>query len=748
MFDIEGSFDRQILAFPKVRPTVVFAEALDPRVIEAVCYLGRFVRPVFLAPERDVRDVIARHLGHVDPNRVDFTLSESAFVDIPTRPDLIDEFARAHYEFCRGTGSNLTPEDARRWVTDPAHFGIWAVRLDHADTVVGGATHEPKDYFRPMIRLLAKQAIRVEAGVFVLPDDHPEEVFPHNIVVFGDVGVNATMTPDVLAHTAVGTCVVARDLIPTEVLPEIHGVIVSYSHRGSDEGPSPELVRQATALVPEVLAERISHGARYATIQIQGEVKVSVALSQRSAMYHQQDREVKWGGGPNVIICPNLEMGNLLYHLYAARFPEAKKFPALFGLRFRGVDLPMDCTPEDVRLAVKASVLRMYRFGEWQRTPRDTFFRRYRILAVNPGSTSTKIGVWEGDEERFVTELQHSAEELQPFEGRSITDQYAFRKEIITRALGEHGLSAADLDAVSARGGLLHPIPHGTYAVTDDMAQDLKAGRYGEHASNLGGLIARELVQGTDKPAFIVDPVVVDEVPERVKVTGMKAIRRKVISHALNQIATARRFAEEHETFYEKINVIVCHMGGGITVGAHRRGRYIDVNNGLDGEGPFSPQRSGSEPTGQLIDLCFSGRFTRAEMKQLNKGRGGLIDLLGTADLREVERRMLAGDHAAQEVWEAMTYQISKQITSLVPAFEGESIERVLLTGGMARSQRFVAELERLLAGLGCGVSVYPGENEMGALVKGALRVLAGKEQAKLYALDARAPAPAPAPAR
>ena len=745
MFDIEGTFDQQILGTPRIRPTMVFTEALDPRVIEAVFYLGRFVRPVFLAAECDVRDVIARHLGHVDPNRVDFTLSESAFVDIPARTDLVDEFAYAQQEVCRSEGRSTSLDEARRMVMEPARFGIWSVRLDHADTVVGGATHAPRDYFRPMIKLLAKQQIRCEAGVFVLPEEHPTDVFPHNIVVFGDVGVNATMTPEVLAHVAVGTCVIARDLIPEEILPEIHGVIVSYSNRGSDEGPSPDLVRRATELIPEVLAERIGVGPRYATIHIQGEVKVSVALSQRSAMYYQQDRDQAWGGGPNVIICPNLEMGNLLYHLYAARFPAAKKFPALFGLSFRGVDLPMDCTPEDIRLAVKASVLRMHRFGEWKRTPRDTFFRRYRVLAVNPGSTSTKISLYEGEEERFTEELQHPADQLLPFEGKSITEQYAFRKEIITRALAEHGVALAELDAVSGRGGLLRPIPHGTYAVSEPMAADLRSGRYGEHASNLGGLIARELVGDSGRPAFIVDPVVVDEVPERVKVTGMKVLRRKVISHALNQIATARRYAEERETFYEKVNVIACHMGGGITVGAHKRGRYIDVNNGLDGEGPFSPQRSGSLPTGQLIALCFSGRYTLAELKQLNKGRGGLIDLLGTADLREVERRVDAGDALAAEVYEALAYQIAKQITSLVPAFDGEPIDRILLTGGMARSQRLVAALTGHVSALGCGVSVYPGENEMFALVKGALRVLSGKETAAHYEAQVREAAGTPA---
>jgi butyrate kinase len=745
MFDIEGTFDQQIQGFTRARPTVVFAEALDPRVIEAVSYLVRFVRPVFLASQAQVRDVIARDLGHLDSDRVDFFLSESAFVDVPGRTDLIEEFTKAQFEFCQEQGSPIPLEQARRMVMEPARFGIWAVRLDHADTVVGGATHAPKDYFRPMIRLLAKQQVRCEAGVFVLPDDATPDVFPRGIVVFGDVGVNATMTPDVLAHVAVGTCVVARDLIPTEVLPEIRGVIVSYSNRGSDEGPSPELVRQAMALIPAVLAERVDKGERYATIHIQGEVKVSVALSQRSAMYYDGKQEVKWGGSPNVIICPNLEMGNLLYHLYAARFPEAKKFPAMFGLRFRGVDLPMDCTPEDIRLAVKASVLRMYRYGEWRRTPRDTFFRRHRVLALNPGSTSTKIGIYEGEEERFTVELQHSAEELLPFEGKSITEQYAFRKQIITKALADHGLSVADLDAVSARGGVLHPIPHGTLAVSDDMVSDLRAARYGEHASNLGALIARELTADFGKPTFIVDPVVVDEAPDRVRVTGMKTVRRRVISHALNQIATARRYAEEHETFYEKVNVIVCHMGGGISVGAHKRGRYIDVNNALDGEGPFSPQRSGGMPTGQLIELCFSGRYTKPELKLLNKGRGGLIDLLGTADLREVERRIDAGDQEAVHVFEAMAYQTAKEIASLLPAFDGEPVDRVLLTGGMARSQRLVGELTRLIAAMGCGVSVYPGENELAALVKGALRVLDGKEEARQYVAEPRQPAPHPA---
>ncbi|MFH1843371.1 MAG: butyrate kinase [bacterium] len=392
----------------------------------------------------------------------------------------------------------------------------------------------------------------------------------------------------------------------------------------------------------------------------------------------------------------------------------------------------MDCTPEDAMLAVKASVLRLHRFGHWHRTPRDTFFKRHRILAINPGSTSTKIAVYEGDLESFSEEIEHSAAELEPFEGQRIVEQFGFRKDVIVKTLGEHELTLDDLDAISARGGLLRPIPHGSYLINERMRQDLLAGVGGDHASNLGALIAGELV-GKNKPAFIVDPVVVDEAPSRVKVTGIKEIRRKVISHALNQIATARLYAREHETFYEYLNLIVCHMGGGITIGAHKKGRYIDVNNGLDGEGPFSPQRCGSLPTGQLIQLCYSGKYTLDEMKKLNKGRGGLIDLIGTADFREVERRVQAGDPEVSEVFEAMIYQLAKGIAALVPAFDGEPVDRILLTGGLARSELLVAGIAKGVDALGCGVTAYPGENEMVALVKGALRVLNGKETARRY---------------
>jgi len=734
MFDIGGSLERQLFQVMTTKPTVVLTEATEPRIIEAACHLSRFAKLVFLAPEAAVRAVAEEHLSHVDRVRREFTFEEAAFVDPAAEDALLDEFAEECISLPPELRRAESFEQAREMLREPSRFGVMAVRRGHADVVVGGMTHEPREYFRPMLRLLQVNRVMCEAGVFVLPDDHPEGIFPHNIVVFGDVGVNEYMEPETLARTAVGTCAIARDLIPEDVLPRIHGAIVSYSHKGSDEGPSVELVRRAGAMVPEILAQRVEKGARYGSISIESEVKISAALSRRSAMYYDEGKTGTFSGHTNVLIAPNLDLGNLLFHLYATRYPDAKKFTVLFGLRFKGLDLPMDATAEDATLALKANLLRLHRFGHWKETPKDTFFPRRRILAVNPGSTSTKIAFYEGELERFTVELQHSAQELEPYESRPITEQTDFRREAVEKALADHGVPLATLDAVSGRGGLVHPIPHGTYHVNERMLADLNAAVGGEHASNLGALIADALRGGSDLPAFTVDPVVVDEVWEKQKITGIKAIRRLVISHALNQIATARRFAEEHETFYDHVNVIVAHMGGGITVGAHHKGRYIDVNNGLNGEGPFSPQRSGSLPPGQLIELCFSGRYTEQELKLLNKGRGGLIDLLGTADLREVEARIDDGDAEAALVYDAMVYRIAKEITSLLPAFEGEPLDRVLLTGGMARSTRLVDAITDAVAGLGCGVDVYPGENEMFALVKGALRVLNGKEEARTYA--------------
>lgn len=354
----------------------------------------------------------------------------------------------------------------------------------------------------------------------------------------------------------------------------------------------------------------------------------------------------------------------------------------------------------------------------------------YRILAINPGSTSTKIAIYDNDKEVFETTLRHPTEEINKYE--TIFDQYDFRKTVILDELNQAGINLTKLGAVVGRGGLLKPIKGGTYAVTEDMIADLKVGVLGEHASNLGGILAHEIASGLNIPSFIVDPVVVDEMQDVARISGMPEIDRKSIFHALNQKAVARRFAEEIGKPYNEINVIVAHMGGGVSVGAHQKGRVIDVNNALDGDGPFSPERSGGLPVGDLAKLCFSGKYTLGEIKKLIKGQGGLVAYLNTNDGREVLKMMESGDENAKLVYQAMAYQIAKEIGMCATVLKGD-IDAIIITGGLAYGELFTSWIVDSVSFLG-KVVIYPGEDEMSALALGGLRVLRGEEDAQVYA--------------
>lgn len=356
----------------------------------------------------------------------------------------------------------------------------------------------------------------------------------------------------------------------------------------------------------------------------------------------------------------------------------------------------------------------------------------FKILTINPGSTSTKIAVFDNEYLVFEKTLRHSSEEIGKYE--KISDQFEFRKTVIEDALTEGGIKTSDLDAVVGRGGLLKPIEGGTYIVNEAMIDDLKVGVLGEHASNLGGIIAKEIGDAVNVPSYIVDPVVVDEMDDVARISGSEDIDRKSIFHALNQKATARRAAKELEKEYFDCNFIVAHMGGGISVGAHEKGKVIDVANALDGEGPFSPERSGGLPVGDLVKMCFSGKYTQDEIKKKIKGNGGLVGYLNTNDGREVESRIEAGDEKAKLVYEAMAYQVSKEIGSCASVLKG-NVDAILLTGGIAYSKMFTGMIEERVNFIS-DVKVYPGEDEMIALAQGGLRVLNKEEEPKNYGYE------------
>jgi len=353
----------------------------------------------------------------------------------------------------------------------------------------------------------------------------------------------------------------------------------------------------------------------------------------------------------------------------------------------------------------------------------------HSIFVINPGSTSTKIALYKDRTETFHESLTHSADELAAFP--TILSQFDMRQQAILAFMNKNNILLSSIDAFVGRGGLLRPISSGTFAVDEEMVRDLRSASYGEHASNLGGILAYALSTQVKKPAFIVDPVVVDELDELARLSGHPELPRRSIFHALNHKAMARRAAERLQKKYAEVNLIVVHLGGGISVASHQKGRVVDVNNALDGDGPFSPERSGSLPAGDLVRMCFSGKYDRAMILKMITGKGGMVAYLGTNDMRQVKNRIKSGDERADTVFRAMAYQISKEIAAHGAVLKGD-VDAIVITGGIASDTQFVEWISERCAFL-APVMVIPGESEMEALAFGVLRVLLHQEEAKKY---------------
>ena len=352
----------------------------------------------------------------------------------------------------------------------------------------------------------------------------------------------------------------------------------------------------------------------------------------------------------------------------------------------------------------------------------------FKILAINPGSTSTKIALYDDEQPTLALTLRHSAEEIARFP--RIIDQLDWRKEMVLEALAKNNFDVKSLSAVIGRGGLIKPIESGVYEVNAALKNDLVNAQR-EHASNLGGLIAEQIAQAAGVKAYIADPVVVDELDDIARLSGIPECPRISIFHALNQKAIARRHAEKVGKRYEDLNLVVAHMGGGISVAAHKQGRIVDVNNALDGDGPFAPDRAGSIPSSELIKVCFSGQYTKEELLKFISSKGGLVAYLGTNSVIQVMERIAQGAQRAKKVLDAMCYNIAKQIGAMAAALSGR-VDGILLTGGIAYNEP-VVEYIRERCSFIAPIAVYPGENELEALVTNALVVLRGVITPKVY---------------
>lgn len=354
--------------------------------------------------------------------------------------------------------------------------------------------------------------------------------------------------------------------------------------------------------------------------------------------------------------------------------------------------------------------------------------KEYKLLIVNPGSTSTKVALFKNLHCISSKSLSHSTGQLENY--NTIIDQYSLRKDAILEYLSEQKINTGDLDAVAGRGGLLRPLIGGTYIINQPMLEDLKLSKYGKHASNLGAVISHEIAASVGIPAFIVNPVVVDEFEPLARFSGLPEIPRKSIFHALNQKAVGTKAALEMGRKYEELNLVIAHLGGGISVAAHKKGKVVDVNNALE-EGPFSPERACSLPVLQLVDLCFSDKYTKNEIEKKLVGKGGLTAYLGTSDCRDIECRSVRGEIDASLAYEAMAYQVSKEIGACSTVLCGK-VDSIIITGGLARSSILTDWIKERVSFI-APVMVYPGEDEMAALAEGAYRVLIGEEQALEY---------------
>ncbi len=351
-----------------------------------------------------------------------------------------------------------------------------------------------------------------------------------------------------------------------------------------------------------------------------------------------------------------------------------------------------------------------------------------RVIAINPGSTSTKFGLYENGEIAKEWTINHCESELEPFRHLPIIEQRAYRTAHILDKLEEEGVDLKTIDAFVGRGGLLPPMSSGTYRVTQNMLDELEKAERGEHASNLGAIIADSLARSTGVEAYVVDPVSVNERSALAKISGFNGIERGPFCHALNSKAVAKRYAKDQGKEYERENLIVAHLGGGICISAHYEGLMVDVTD-ASSEGPFSPERCGSVPALALMKVCFSGKYTEKEVHRMLQGEGGIYSYLKVKDLREVIRRMDAGDAEAGKVFNAMAYQVAKEIGSMAAALAGK-VDAVLMTGGMAHSERLINTIQSYIDWI-APVFVYPGEEELVALSEGTVRVLQGKETAK-----------------
>ena len=606
MIDLDKLLDEQLngmLSAPgAVKPVIVFPEANDPRIISAASGLINQARVTLIGEAAEIRSLCDYKSAELACPRDRF-FSQVQIVN-PAQSDLKEELAMALQEASKGRKWEFTSMEAREKILNPVFFGAMLVRQGYADACLGGVANSTKDFLAPCLRLIKSSGTAFEMGLFCLPDEE-NPLWENNIVMFADVALNLKPSPEQLADIAVGACKTLRDIFPPTVLPEVNGAMISYSTKGSGQGPSVEAIRQAEPLAAQKLAALKESDPAYKDIAVTGELQISVAVSREAAQVKLKNRldEFESAGKANVLIVPSLDEGNMLYHLFNTQYPKAQSSLIMGGMEGQVLDYSRGSSV--LQVVRGAKLLLLTRIKSRKPLVRTTpLFPSPRIVTVNPGSVSTQIAVFDGEAPVLNVVIEH--DKSGACAGGSMTEQAKARLASLNKILEKHEISPFEASMIISRGGMLPDAKAGTYRITQAMLTALENKAVEDHPSNLGAFMAWELSEQGKTPAFIVDCPTIDELTPEHRLTGIKGIEKTPVWHALSQRQAARMYADLANERVQDLNLIVAHLGSGVSIGSHAKGKCINVENAIF-DGPMGPSRAGDIPAEAVIELCYAG---------------------------------------------------------------------------------------------------------------------------------------------
>ena len=725
MIDLDALLDEQLnglLSRPgAVKPVIVFPEANDPRVISAASALVNQARVVLLGQIEEIRALCDYKSAELLCPRDKFF--NKVLVVNPAESDLAPELAQALADASKGRKWELTPEEAAKKILNPVFFGGMLVRSGYADAVLGGVANSSKDFLAPCLRLIRSNGTAFEMGLFCLPDQDPA-LWENNVVMFADVALNLKPSAEQLSDIAVGACKTLRDVFPASVLSEVNGAMISYSTKGSGQGPTVSTIREAEPLAVEKLAALKKTDPVYESISITSELQISVALSREAAEVKLKERieEFQAAGKANVLIVPGLDEGNMLYHLFNTQYPDAHSSLIMGGMDGQVLDYSRGSNVVQVVRGAKLLLLTRVK-ADKPLVKTSPLFPSPRILTLNPGSISTHIAVFHGEVTVLNTVIEHA--DSQSGDGVDPCSGASERLKDVRQVLEKNQIASDSFAMIMSRGGMLPDARAGVYEITPEVLVSLKNRAIEDHPANYGPFMARQLSCQGKIPAFMVDCPSINELTDEYRLTGVKGIEKTPIWHALSQRQAVRMYADMANEREQDLNLIVAHLGSGISVGSHQKGRCINVENAIF-DGPMGPSRVGTLPAEAIIELCYAGLEKNAIKKIISAG-GGLSSYFGTHDMRQIQQ-MLQTDPEVEKVVAALAAGIAAQILSRLSDFSPDPCDQIILTGRLCLASVLLDKILEKLTVVCDKITVFPGSFEAEALRDAAMRVYKGIE--------------------